>query len=838
MAKRRRKKQNRWRLPLLLLLFAVCCGLLFVIFRLRGQEKGTAPEPSAVPVETAAVFTPAPTPEPTADPAELQRREQWAADAQALRLSELMTKNRTTLQDKDGEFPDWIELENISDRTLDLSGWRLSDKESAAKGWTFPAVTLGAGERIILFASGKDLGEGGDELHTDFSLSEDERLSLFTPDGGEVFSLRIPALDGDCSLIPLADGSYGPSAWPTPGQPNSPEGYEAWQQSSEPKSPLQINEAMPANLKGVRNVGKGLDWVELKNVSDQSVELSDYYLSDDRDDYRLWQLPEGTLQPGRHILIVCDKDSPYTDHPCAPFSLNAVRETLYLSTDEGLCDCVSLHDVPFGGSCGRMDDEKGFFYFTQPTPNAQNANGVRRVSVSPAASLGGGLYDGTESLSIALDAPGTIFYTLDGSHPTEDSERYEGPIELKETTILRAVALEDGALPSSVLTESYFINEGHTLPVVSLVADKYPEFLAIYKYKATEAEIPGSIAFYEADGSFRAGCGITMSGATSLELPKKNVSVHFRGAYGDSKVNYDIFGGGVDSFESLAFRAGQDYYTAIIRTELMQNLALQMSPEHVITQRSRYCVLYVNGNYYGIYALKDKLNRSFFANWAGVSKESISDVRNPVATYLPFGRDVYLFARDYDMRDPKNYETLCQRLDVDSLIDWAILEGYCTNSDIASGNLRYVSSTESDGRWRTVFYDLDITLRRDFGLFYNLIGPDEGVRSQQVTMILLSLLRNQDFRARFLERAAAAFYGPLSDANVLAEIDRLYAELEPELPRDFARWGRETEAFEEAADRLRTMIGGGFAQKAVDDLCTLLNVSAEEKEYYFPRPFA
>lgn len=832
---RRRKKRNRWRIPLLVLLFAVCCGMLFLIFRLRGQEaKEPAPEASAAPTEAAVVSDPGPAPEPTADPAELLRREQWAADAQALRLSELMIKNRTTLRDEDGEFPDWIELENVSDRTLDLSGWRLSDKENASKGWTFPELRIGAGERIVLFASGKD--RAGSELHTDFSLSEDERLSLFTPDGGEVFSLLIPALDGDCSLIPLADGSCGPSAWPTPGQPNDAEGYEAWQQSREPESPLQINEAMPANLKGVRNVGKGLDWVELKNVSDQSIELSDYYLSDDRSDYRLWQLPEGTLQPGRHILIVCDKDSPYTDHPCAPFSLDAVRETLYLSTDERLCDCVCLHDVPFGGSCGRMDGEKGFFYFTNPTPNAQNIDGVRRVSVSPAASIGGGLYDGTESLSVALDASGTIYYTLDGSHPTEDSERYEGPIELKETTILRAVAIEDGALPSSVLTESYFLNEGHTLPVVSLVADKYPEFLTIYKYKATEAEIPGSIAFYEADGSFSAGCGITMSGATSLELPKKNVSVHFRGAYGDSKVNYDIFGGGVDSFESLAFRAGQDYYTAIIRTELLQNLALQMSPDHVVTQRSRFCVLYVNGNYYGIYALKEKINRSFFASWAGVSKESISDVRNPVATYLPFGREVYLFARDYDMRNPGNYETMCQRLDVDSLIDWAILEGYCTNSDIASGNLRYVSSTESDGKWRTVFYDLDITLRRDFGLFYNVIGPDEGVRSQQVTQILLSLLRNEDFRARFLERAAAAFYGPLSDENVLAEIDRLYAQLEPELPRDFARWGREMDAFRTAADMLRAMIGKGFAQKAVDDLCTLLNVSAEEKEQYFPRP--
>ena len=96
-------------------------------------------------------------------------------DADALRISEVMAKNRSVLKDAFGSFSDWIELENISDHDVDLAGWHISDKEDRL-GWEFPAVTLPAGGRLLLFASGRDSREG--ELHTDFSLSQDETVCL------------------------------------------------------------------------------------------------------------------------------------------------------------------------------------------------------------------------------------------------------------------------------------------------------------------------------------------------------------------------------------------------------------------------------------------------------------------------------------------------------------------------------------------------------------------------------------------------------------------------------------------------------------------------------------
>lgn len=816
-----------------------CCLLLSFVFYLRIENrKPDEPALTRAPEQGEALPTPEPklTPEPTSmpDPFSAEQRARWTEDAEALRLSELMVKNAATLRDEDGDFSDWLELENCSGRTIDLAGWRLSDKKDGGEGWEFPDVRLKGGDRLIVFASGKD--RSGDEMHTSFSLSADEWLSLRTPDGEVVFSFCIPAMEKDCSLAAGENGALDVCFWPTPGQPNDAAGYEAWQQSQLRSGPLVINEAMSANPYGVRSVAEGLDWVELRNISEESIELSGYYLSDDKDDYLLWQLPEATLRPGQRYLIVCDKDAK-TEYPCAPFSLKAERETLYLSTATELCDYVSLHDIPFTGSCGRAEEGNGFCYYTRPTPGLPNVNGIRRVSVRPRASIAGGLYDNVDALTVSLDAPGPVYYTLDGSTPDESSRLYTEAIELKETAVLRAICMEEGALPSRCLTESYFINEGHSLPVASLVADQFPKFQMIYNLGATESEIPGCLALYEPDGSFQLGCGISISGATTLELPKKNVTVHFRGAYGASSLKYDLFDGGIDEFGSLAFRGGQDYYVAIIRNELMQNLALQFSPDHLVTQRSKYCVLYINGNYYGIYALKDKANRSHYAHWAGVSKDSVTSVRSPVPEYFPFYGEVYLFVMSHDMSDADNYAQFCELVDADSLIDWTILEGYCTNTDIASGNLKYFRSTEGDGKWRAVFYDLDITLRRDYNLFHNVLGPEEEVRMQQVTQILLQLLKNEQFRARFLERLSAALYGPLSDENVLAEIDRLYAGIESELPRDFARWNRDMYSFEEASANLRKIVTG-HARQAYKDICDLLALSEQEKAQYFPDPIA
>ena len=528
----------------------------------------------------------------------------YSAETSLLRLSEIMVKNRASLLDEDGAAHDWIELCNPTDAPVSLAGWALADK--AGSGWALPEGTLAPGARLVVFASGKD--RRGEELHTDFSLSAGETLRLISPHGLEADSLLLPETEADCSLVRGDDGSFHSTPWPTPGYDNSAEGYELCQSARSAEGPLVISEVMVANLLGsYASVGTA-DWVELRNISDQSVELSDYYLSDDRDDYLACRLPAGALAPGEYRVVTCGKDGGAD----LLLGLDDEREQLYLCSSDRVLDAVSLHDIPLDGSCGRLDGEGGFFYFAKATPGMANAGGFRRVSGAPVELTAGGCYDGVDSVEVSLSAaPGAVIrYTLDGSVPNEGSALYEGAISLSSTHVLRAVATEPGCLPSRALTQTYFINEGHNLPVVSLVLDDFSQFRRIYNHQIKHYEMPGSVALYEDGGSFSIGCGVTLSGATSLSLPKKNLSVRFRGAYGDKWLDYDVFGGGVTEFRSLTLRAGQDYYFSIIRNELCQNIALELS-EHLLTQRSKFCALYVNGEYYGLYALKERSRGSF-----------------------------------------------------------------------------------------------------------------------------------------------------------------------------------------------------------------------------------
>ncbi len=768
---------------------------------------------------------PAPTPEPSLSPAELKQ------DAEKIVLSELTVENRAALRDEDGDFSDWIELENLSAAPVELEGWSLADKDGA--GWRFPAVTLGGGERLLVFASGKD--RAGAALHTDFSLSAGETLRLYNKNGYLAQSLLCPETEGDVSLCREPDGSYRQSLYPTPGLPNTAAGYDQWQQSLAAAGPLVINEAAVANFSTVLDSRLGTcDWVEIKNISSQSVNLADYYLSDSGQDYHSWRFPERMLAPGELLLVCCDDGDLAADPASvrADFSLNSSAESLYLSgPDYTLIDYVSLRDIPYRCSYGRVSGENGWFFFDSPSPGAENGSGYRRVSAAPTALEPDGVFDGVDAVTVTLQSPGAVYYTTDCSLPTVWSAPYQGPLSLNSTCVLRAVAVEEGAMPSRPLTLSYIINEGHSLPVLSLVSNNEDEFNAIYNNGIKYQETPGNLALYEEGGAFNIPCGIRMYGETSLILPKKNMSVRFRGSYGQAALDYDLYGGGVTEFTNLVLRSGQDFYNTIIRNELCLNLALQFT-DNLMSLRSKYCVLYVDGRYSGIYVLMEKSNEQHYASQAGVSRDSVTVLEANVRQDTDLWRDVFLFCMENDLSRPENYERFCQLMDVDSLIDWLVMEGFMGNSDLTSGNLRYCRSTENDGKWRLMFYDLDATFKWD-ELYYNMFS-DFWLDTRQLGLIVRPLLKNDAFVDRFLTRAGEALNTVFTEENIVSEIDRLADQVRPEVERDYSRFGMDPASWERHIQNLKNLFTQqGWRETSVRVLDDLFRLSDAEVEQYF-----
>ena len=700
-------------------------------------------------------------PEPTADtPVPV------ASDS-ALRISELMASNKASVP-IDGRFPDWAELYNAGDKTETLDGkiLRRGKKTMVLSG------TLEPGGYVLIPCEAVTLPREGAELR------------LLDWNGAQIDSVVYENAPADQSLVRTDDGSLAVCRWPSPGQENSREGYAAFQETLT-GGELVIGEVMVSNDRFPDADGGFHDWVELKNVSDRALSLKDYHLSEKVSEWGLLPLPELTVEPGGTVVL-------YSEVPDGlPFRLSSREETLFLFRGDGtLCDAVCLHDLPIGASMGRLDGRGGFFYFTEPSPGADNdAAGLRRVAARPVSNEPGGVFDGVKNVTVALSGEGEIRYTLDGSLPTEDAELYTEPLRFEKTAVLRAVCFEPDALPSRSLDLSYILNEKHTLPVVSIITDPeglYNDKTGIYANPRENWEIPASVVLFAEERGFAPiECGMKIHGESSRTAQeKKTFKLHFRGRYGGT-LACDLFENGVTEFDSILVRSAQESdISTQMRDILMHELSMQCSPS-LPTQAHRYCVLYLNGSYWGLYALREAHSAAHYARHYGYDPESV------IMTQGVFPKDEQTGELEYDLfraADPEVYARICERLDMESVIAWSIIQSFSGNFDINPPNVRFYRSDE-DGVLRYALVDLDLGLFT-FGNVYGSLSSGFFF-SDAVNL----LLKNEDFRSLYLRRLSEYLHGPLSDENYLATAHRLADEIKDEGGRDYVRWGHASDSW-------------------------------------------
>ena len=126
-------------------------------------------------------------------------------EAPRIVFNELVATNDNGIDDEDGDHSDWLELYNREDAAVSLDGWFLTDDRETLAKWRLPAVSLGAHQFLLVFASGKDRAPADGELHTDFRLTSDgEYLALVLPDGVTVVDALAPAFPPQ-----YPDVSYG-----------------------------------------------------------------------------------------------------------------------------------------------------------------------------------------------------------------------------------------------------------------------------------------------------------------------------------------------------------------------------------------------------------------------------------------------------------------------------------------------------------------------------------------------------------------------------------------------------------------------------------------------------
>lgn len=754
---------------------------------------------------------------------------EMTADNSAVFISEFMSSNRSTLADAFGNFSDWVELRNDSDEAVDLTGWFLSDDPADPTKWKFPSAVIPAGQSLVVFCSGQDTQEQG-QLHTNFSLSSDgETLVLSTPLGAAADSVTYLAAQPDVAYG-CKDREAAALLFPTPGFENSETGYEVFSETLTPSGRLAIWEVMSANdyLLPQSN-GDCYDWVELKNISDTDINLADYRLTNRIDCPERGVLPDRTLAPGQTVTVILSGNPGLSSskYPNLGFSVSAAGDSLYLlDTDGQLSDYVCIPHLPHATSYGRLEGRGGFFHMS-PTPGAGNAAGCRLVSDEPAASLSAGVHVASGPQVVSLSSPGTVYYTTDGSDPTTASSVYTGPLNIGSNTILRAIALEDGKMQSDIYTATFLIGEQHSLPVVSLVTD--PGNLwgsnGIYAYYegVKEEKRTANLSYSGPDGEFSKDCEISMHGTTSLVVSKKrSFTVRFRNEY-EGPLNFDLFeNGDVTTFSSLLLRADvEDLFASYMRDYLPGHIASECS-DSMPASDGRFVVLYINGEYWGLYNLREHHSEEHFANHWGVSASTVSMAKKWVPDGTSLAKALE-FCEDHTLADPADYAYICSVIDVNSFADWIIFQAYFGNFDI-NGNMRYYYCS-LDGLWRCGLTDLDM------GMFRPLCFENVANALQHGTFVR-ALYTSPEFQDLILKRTAELLDGPLSDEAMLALIDETAEKIRPEIARERERWGSVAEQWEGMVQDLKDFCTDR-AESVEYSICYEFALSAEKRASYF-----
>ena len=254
-----------------------------------------------------------------------------------IRLNEIMTSNSGVYVDAAGNTPDWVEVANVGNRPVSLKGYILARKAKGGKVFVFPDIILQAGECAVVLADNTLQEEAGGELHAPFKLSSSsDVMMLFNEADVAIDTVNIPALAANTAYVRRDRDTWAEDENATPGLPND----AAYAQSVEIQpGAVQLAELVASNTQYAPDEnGAYQDYILLRNVSGDAVDMSGWYLSDDPRMPRMWRFPEGaSIAAGGTLTVYASGESRTGDpaHLHASFRLSTEGETVTLSDASG-----------------------------------------------------------------------------------------------------------------------------------------------------------------------------------------------------------------------------------------------------------------------------------------------------------------------------------------------------------------------------------------------------------------------------------------------------------------------------------------------------------------------
>ena len=779
--------------------------------------------------------------------------------AQPIRINELMSSNGGVITDSDGDTPDWIELYNSGTASVNLKGYGLSDNKTELLQWEFPDFQFNPGEYLLVFASGKDRSEA--PVHWNTIISQGDTWKYLVPTAEPATNWRLNTFNDTNWLSGKSGFGYGDNddATIVPAVKSifirKKFTIDNAAAISQMVLHMDYDDGFVAYLNGVeiaraQMVGKGA--LPRFDVFSSGLHEAQMYQNLPPEKFVISN-PASVLKTGENMLAIQihNSDAASSDFTAIPFlsvgtvekpdtfrkvdilnlastdfhtnfKISADGESLYLANPSGaIADSVRIGALSLNNSYGRtLKDPLTWAVYTTSTPGKENTGeGLSGESTGvPTFSLPGGVY--SAGLKVTLTAPDkndSIYYTLDGSEPTRLSSRAIREIDILTSKVLKARILKSGFLPGITVTNSYILYSNKKLPVVSLsmnppdlwdyntgiyvlgpnaeVAD--PHFGANY-WMDWEKTCHFEMMETTGDKVIDLDAGVKIFGNWSRANAQKSMTIHARKSYGTDVIKYKLFKERpFDEFKSIVLRnSGNDWNNIMFRDGFLSNLTIGLNFDQMAY---RPATIFLNGDYWGILNIREKIDENFIASNNGVNANDVIMVENNGLPLIGSADDwwkMYNFLDLNSMAIPANYDQVAAQMDINSFIDYFAFQIFIANWDWPGNNIRYWKTTDPASRWRWILHDTD------FGLgIWGSKTPEENSLAFATatdgpfwpnppwsTLIFRKLLENTGFRNQFINRFADLMNTTLLPERINKSIDQKRDVIREEMVRHLQKW--------------------------------------------------
>lgn len=605
-------------------------------------------------------------------------------------------------------------------------------------------------------------------------------------------------------------------------------------------SQVVINEISCANYGTITDVyGDTPDWIELYNKGNSAVNLTGYYLSDSPNNPDKWKFPAASIGPHQYLLVFAsDRDVYDGQHFHTNFKVTQTRQEHFVLSDPSAniiedrkIVVPNQKDQSWGKS---IDGGDSWAIYKTPTPGYSNSSSTPygQYAPTPNFSLPPGFYFPNASISIVISIPANtvVRYTVNGNEPDMLAPVYTDPVQITQTTVLKAKAFpnDPSQLPGFTHTATYFIDANHTVPVISIAGRDVPDLM-----DGSYSAPIGSFEFFDANGQFieSAEGDFNKHGNDSWAYPQRGIDYITRDELGyNNVIHHKIFSNkDRNSFQRLILKASaNDNYPfenggAHIRDAYVHTLS-QRAGLKLDERTYEPCVLYVNGNYWGVYDIREKVDDpDFTKEYYNQGEKWIDFIKTWGGTWQEYGSwtDWYAlrdFINNNDMSVPANYDYVKERFEVQSLIDYMILNTYVVCKDWLNWNTAWWRGRNPDGeakKWKYALWDEDAT----FNHYINYTGvPDPSPYADPCNNELITsdfeghvalvehLMQNEEFHSLYVNRFADLDNTYFSCDYMISLLDSLVNRIEPEMPQHIQKWGGNMSVWQGNVQAIRDFI--------------------------------